>query len=411
MELVERCFTLHEAKCISTIPISRWGCPDKQVWHFTSHGGYTVRSGYEVALNLRRNGELGRKAEGETSQGNQQQRIWKSIWGLPVPPKIRTFLWKCCRNVLAVKENLLHRGIDVDTTCTLCGREGESQVHLFFTCEFARLFWFASPLQLDPSLVVGEDFIRCWANLLSKYEQVEHYSEILQACAFGLWRIWKTRNGMVFEGQVTDPRDAVECFKNQVQEFRIARMCVKPFINELPRPPEAQAEPVTSWQKPPFGVLKVNCDATWMAQTGMGSVGWVVRDSYGWMVLAGGKGVLWGGSALAMEAEAIREALLVCVQGGLSKLEVESDSLQIIRMLCGKWKVGFAVEPIIFDIKRLVAQCQHCVFLFTPRLCNKAAHKVAAFVFRVGGIHTWDDLWPEWIFDTLASDVNLSIRL
>ncbi|CAB4273333.1 unnamed protein product [Prunus armeniaca] len=131
------------------------------------------------------------------------------------------------------------------------------------------------------SLVVGEDFIGCWANLLSKSEQVEHYSEILQACAFGLWRIWKTRNGMVFEGQV--------------QEFRIARMCVKPLINELPRSPEVQVEPVTSWQKPPSGVFKVNCDATWMAQTGMGSVGWVVRDSYGWMVLVGGKGDLRGG--------------------------------------------------------------------------------------------------------------------
>ncbi|CAL2263706.1 unnamed protein product [Prunus armeniaca] len=107
----------------------------------------------------------------------------------------------------------------------------------------------------------------------------------------------------------------------------------------------------------------------------------------GWFWLVA-REICGGGSVLAIEAEAIREALLVCVQGGFSKLEVESDSLQIIRMLCGKWKVDFAVESIIFYIKRLVAQCQHCIFLFTPRLCNKAAHKIAAFVLRVGGIHT-----------------------
>ncbi|KAL6284105.1 hypothetical protein ACE6H2_015034 [Prunus campanulata] len=112
-----------------------------------------------------------------------------------------------------------------------------------------------------------------------------------------------------------------------------------------------------------------------------------------------------------MEAEAIREAMMACVQGGWSKLEVESDSLQIIRMLCGTWKIDMAVEAIIFDIKHLVGQLEHCVFLYTPRHCNKAAHKIAAFVSRVGGIHTWDDLWPEWIFDILASDVNLTIRL
>ncbi|CAB4310240.1 unnamed protein product [Prunus armeniaca] len=293
MDLVNRCFNPNEAKCISTIPISRWGCPDKKVWHYTSHGGYTVRSGYAVALTLRRNGELGRKAEGESSQGDKQRRIWKSIWGLQVPPKIRTFLWKCCRNVLAVKENLLHWGIDVETTCALCGQEGESQVHVFFKCEFARLLWFASPIQLDPCHILGKDFIVCWENLLKKYEQ----------------------------GTVIEPHVAVECFLNQVHEFRTAQMHGKPLINELPRPPEIQAETVTSWRKLPYGVLKVNCDAAWVSQTQMGGVGWVVRDSYGWMVQDGCKGDMRGGSALAMEAKAIREALLACVQSGLSKLE------------------------------------------------------------------------------------------
>ncbi|BFG22886.1 hypothetical protein CerSpe_091590 [Prunus speciosa] len=112
-----------------------------------------------------------------------------------------------------------------------------------------------------------------------------------------------------------------------------------------------------------------------------------------------------------MEAEAIREALMACVHGGLSKLEVESDSLLLIRMLCGDWKMDTSVEAIIFDIKQLVMHLQQCVFMYAPRLCNKAAHKIAAFVSRVGGIHTCDDLWPEWIFDILASDVNLTIRL
>lgn len=99
------------------------------------------------------------------------------------------------------------------------------------------------------------------------------------------------------------------------------------------------------------------------------------------------------------------------VQCGLSKLEVESDSLQIIRMLYGEWKIDIAVETIIFDIKQLVEQFQHCVFLYTSRYCNKTSHKIAAFVSRIGSIHIWDELWSEWIFDILTSDVNLTIRL
>ncbi|CAL9026626.1 unnamed protein product [Prunus brigantina] len=106
------------------------------------------------------------------------------------------------------------------------------------------------------------------------------------------------------------------------------------------------------------------------------------------MAQAGGKGDMRGGLVLAMEAEAIREALLACVQSGLSKLEVESDSLQLIRMLCREWNIDIAVETIVFDIKQLVGQFQHCVFLYTPRHCNKAAHKISAFVSRIGGVHT-----------------------
>ncbi|KAI5340949.1 hypothetical protein L3X38_020223 [Prunus dulcis] len=94
------------------------------------------------------------------------------------------------------------------------------------------------------------------------------------------------RNGMVFEGKMSDPRDAVECFQNQVQEFRMAQTRVKPLINELPHPPEAQVEPETSWRKPPSGVFKVNCDAAWVSQTELGIVGCCVIHMDGWFWLA-----------------------------------------------------------------------------------------------------------------------------
>lgn len=62
-----RCFNGEEAQTILSLPTSRWGCEDKMFWHFTAHGGYFVRSGYAVELDLWKNGQLGRKAEGEGS--------------------------------------------------------------------------------------------------------------------------------------------------------------------------------------------------------------------------------------------------------------------------------------------------------------------------------------------------------
>ncbi|CAL2238019.1 unnamed protein product [Prunus armeniaca] len=92
-------------------------------------------------------------------------------------------------------------------------------------------------------------------------------------------------------------------------------------------------------------------------------------------------------------------------------MEIESDSMQLIQMLRGERQVDVAVEAMVFDIKVLAGRLQQVVFLATPRQCNKVAHEVAAFVSRVGGNHIWDRMWPEWIFDILASDVNLAIRL
>ncbi|CAL9001924.1 unnamed protein product [Prunus brigantina] len=148
-DLILRCFNSAEAHTILSLPLSRWGCDDRLVWHFTTHGGYSVRTGYELALTLRKNSELGGKAEGECSYGNDRKKFWKSIWRL----------------------------------------------------------------QLDASQLSGEEFSECWDSLLKKYEQHANSQEILQVVVFGLWRLWKTRNSAVFEGQVMDPTTMVGCLQ------------------------------------------------------------------------------------------------------------------------------------------------------------------------------------------------------
>lgn len=103
-------------------------------------------------------------------------------------------------------------------------------------------------------------------------------------------------------------------------------------------------------------------------------------------------GELYGSLALMMEAEVIREALLACINCRLLCVEVESDSVQMIQMLRGEHHVDVAVEAIVFYIKMLAGKLQQIIFISTPRQCNKAAHKVAAFVSRVRRNHVWDQV-------------------
>lgn len=56
---IEMCFCPEEAGIILGMPFSQHGCPDRLIWHYTRNGMYSVQSGYLVAQEMNRNGELG----------------------------------------------------------------------------------------------------------------------------------------------------------------------------------------------------------------------------------------------------------------------------------------------------------------------------------------------------------------
>ncbi|KAH0979836.1 hypothetical protein GBA52_007013 [Prunus armeniaca] len=79
--------------------------------------------------------------------------------------------------------------------------------------------WFASPLQLDVRTLGYGDFLACWMALLALYEKRGRVEEVLQLVAFVLWRIWKCRNALVFNGVLVQPCEAVALLLKQVDEF------------------------------------------------------------------------------------------------------------------------------------------------------------------------------------------------
>ncbi|BFG35056.1 hypothetical protein CerSpe_213300 [Prunus speciosa] len=142
-----------------------------------------------------------------------------------------------------------------------------------------------------------------------------------------------------------------------------------------------------------------------------GGAGWVARDSNRWMEMAGGVGGFPCQSALATEAEVVREAVAAGLEARAARMMVETDCKQLVAMLHGTMKTDTTIDDIIHDIKLLASHVDHVSFTFVNRRCNAAAHLVAAHVSRVGGKFKWDQLWPEWLFDTLAANVNIPIRL
>ncbi|CAB4286331.1 unnamed protein product [Prunus armeniaca] len=91
-DVIRLCFNPDEAKHILSITISRWGCPNKLIWHFSKHEGYVVKSSYELARHLQCNGELGHKGGGEMSSTHGRNDVWPTLSSLVARPKIRAFV-------------------------------------------------------------------------------------------------------------------------------------------------------------------------------------------------------------------------------------------------------------------------------------------------------------------------------
>ncbi|XP_048447588.1 uncharacterized protein LOC125480616 [Pyrus x bretschneideri] len=226
------------------MPLSHFGCSDRLNWHYTQDGIYSVKSGYLVAQEMNMNGELGRRGQSSCDATKD------TIWGFPLSYAILSGRGV---NVLVVQNILRRRGIRLETYCPLCEDEDETQVHLFFRCPFARVFWFSSRLQLDVGTVEGGDFLQCWKGLCNKYGGEKESDQLLRWIVCGLWRIWKCRNSAVFEKVVCEPRVALDLLHQQWREIKDSR-----WDNEQHhcRQQVVEGETHRRWVKPPFCTIK-----------------------------------------------------------------------------------------------------------------------------------------------------------
>ncbi|KAI8527188.1 hypothetical protein RHMOL_Rhmol12G0056600 [Rhododendron molle] len=131
-------------QAITSIPISLFFREDDLVWHFSSTGVYSVKSGYRVAFQ-----DLVPPSSTPSSSFVPDKNMWATIWKLDVPHKMRHFWWRACSNSLATKENLVRRRCGVSKACPICREAEESIEHLVFACQWVRAVWFGCNVQLN----------------------------------------------------------------------------------------------------------------------------------------------------------------------------------------------------------------------------------------------------------------------
>ena len=69
---------------------------------------------------------MDKKDKGECSSRDPIAQLWKKLWKLKPPEKIRIFSWRACVNGLLVFANMVAQGMQSGCVCPVCGEEPES---------------------------------------------------------------------------------------------------------------------------------------------------------------------------------------------------------------------------------------------------------------------------------------------
>nr|GMD88293.1 uncharacterized protein LOC109154171 [Ipomoea batatas] len=185
---------------------------------------------------------------------------WRQLWKLPVPPKVKNFLWRCMRSVLPVREVLKTRHVWAGGGCPFCAAESETMEHLFCACPQTKQVWDDSSILFEESLPL----------LLNKLFDDGCLNKAVHAAAI-LWIIWCTRNDVVWN----EVSWSIIGMRRQVAGLREvwhAAYSQSAFVHAtIPSP--------SNWSPPTVNLIKCNVDAA--VNDNGASYGVVIQDHNG----------------------------------------------------------------------------------------------------------------------------------
>ncbi|KAL8137409.1 hypothetical protein V2J09_003410 [Rumex salicifolius] len=102
--------------------------PDHLHWGLSPDGNYSIRSTCNLISNPKRDLEI-------------DTDIYRRIWKLRVPERVRSFAWLVVRGAILTKVELKRRHLTNVDSCDCCALVQESCLHLFRECNQVRSMW------------------------------------------------------------------------------------------------------------------------------------------------------------------------------------------------------------------------------------------------------------------------------
>jgi len=163
---------------------------DSFCWFGTNHGLYTVKSGYEMCSR-----QVHKLMFKEAEEQPSLNPLFGKIWSLNTAPKIKVFLWKMLKGVVAVEDKLRTRGILIEDGCSMCSEKDETLNHILFQCPLARQVWAISLMQSSDH-GFGNSIFTNMNHVITNCHNRELSTQLRSVSPWIIWVLWTTRNNI-----------------------------------------------------------------------------------------------------------------------------------------------------------------------------------------------------------------------
>ncbi|XP_075521602.1 uncharacterized protein LOC142554810 [Primulina tabacum] len=376
---------LSVAEAITLTPMA-FGEPDLALWIHSSDGAFLIRSAWEL-VRLR----------------DPVSDILTPCWGRWLRPTMSFFLWRFWHQWLPLDDMLQRRGFELASQCQCCDMS-ETFTHVFIDGPIARYVWHFFGAIFRVRIPCTRDlrlFLSAWKRNLH-WAPGGHVKEFLPFIV--LWFLWMARN----DAKHRQLRISGETVKSQILSYlRLAHAAfiVKPkhwlgafeaarSLGIFVAFQRTHRLAIVRWLCPPPGCFKLNVDGSSRGNPGESSVGGVVRDSSGRVVLSFSE-FIGVGTNVRVELWAVWRGLLICSDLGLFPLWVETDSqisLQILRSRRCHWDLHHTVTRILCLLRGRAVHFSH-IF----REGNSVEDALAARAHTIRVLSLWSALFL-WIW-------------
>ncbi|XP_042992296.1 uncharacterized protein LOC122318762 [Carya illinoinensis] len=335
--------------------------------------------------------------KGENLGRREGDKRWQSIWDLNIQGKVKLFMWRAVKDLLATRSNLVMRRIIDNSKCPICKVDEETISHALWSYPAAADVW-AESLKVTQKWKSEEtDLLVFWEKMMEKTSREE-----LEEIVMVMRSIWVRRNNFIFEGKFASPSQVIKGAREDLRFFQQIKLKVRQGNDTCSDRRDVR------WNRPKELSVKANWDAAVDKKERNVGIGVVIRDEEGEILVATREHMSYVTDGAIAESFALRKAMEVCRDLNFNNILFEGDAQNIVNVVNVETKDMTRYGSVIEDVNSLLKGREKWSVSFVFREANEAAHVLAREALLFHSEIVWIEKVPDCIRSIIVKEKSCS---